>query len=149
MKTEKIWQIRLWESGTLGIIFLEYRGLRSARRLGTGKQTWYELNIEITENLVYKKLEKLRISKSPGPDGMHPRVLKEMKHRLVRPLTLIFQNSLRLTTLPSAWREANFTAIYKKGNKKTVSNYRPVSLTCVVCKLMEMLLLITCKKILL
>ena len=71
---------------------------------------------------------------------MHPRVLKEIKDSLVRPLTLIFQNSLRLTTLPSAWREANFTAIYKKGNKKTVSNYRPVSLTCVVCKLMESLI---------
>ena len=115
-------------------------GLHDAWELANKPDITYELNIEITENLVYKKLEKLRISKSPGPDGMYPRVLKEMKHRLVRSLTLIFQNSLRLTTLPSAWREANFTAIYKKGNKNTVSNYRPVSLTCVVCKLMESLI---------
>ena len=71
---------------------------------------------------------------------MHPRVLKEIKDSLVRPLTLIFQNSLRLTTLPPAWHEANITAIYKKCNKNTVSNYRPVSLTCAVCKLMESLI---------
>ena len=112
-------------------------GLHDAWELANKPDIRYELNIEITENLVYKKLEKLKISKSPGPDGMHPRVLNEIKDSLVTPFSLIFQNSLRLTTLPSAWREANITAIYKKGNKNTVSNYRPVSLTCVVCKLME------------
>ena len=66
-------------------------GLHDAWELANRVDITYELNIEITENLVYKNLEKLKISKSPGPDGMHPRVLKEIKDSLVRPLTLIFQ----------------------------------------------------------
>ena len=50
---------------------------------------------------------------------------------------LIFNCSLRNKILPEDWRCANVTAIYKKGSKTEVNNYRPVSLTSNVCKLLE------------
>ena len=42
--------------------------------------------------------------------------------------------------MPNDWKTANITAIYKKGNKNDPGNYRPVSLTCIVCKIFESIL---------
>ena len=60
----------------------------------------HKLDLNITEDLVKKKLRKLKISKSPGPDGIHPRVLKEIGDTIAVPLTIIFNRSLRTGTLP-------------------------------------------------
>ena len=95
------------------------------------------VELNITEEVVMKKLNKIRISKSPGPDGIHPRVLSELKSVLVTPLTLIFRASLEMDQIPDKWNEANITAFYKKGNKHTTGNYRPISLTSICCKIME------------
>ena len=94
-------------------------------------------NIDITQELVMKKLEKLKINKSPGPDTIHPRVLNGAAKSLSVPITYIFKTSLQTKTLPDEWKHANISAIFKKGKKTLPSNYRPVSLTCVVCKIME------------
>ncbi len=94
-------------------------------------------DIEITEEEVLKKLTSLRVDKSPGPDGLHPRLLREMADVLCKPLTTIFNLSLSSSELPSQWREAVIVPIYKKGSRSDPANYRPVSLTSVVCKLLE------------
>ena len=94
-------------------------------------------NIEITREMVLKKLQKIKVNKSPGPDAIHPRVLKELSDQLSIPLTIIFQTSLRTKELPSDWKHANVSAIFKKGVKTLPQNYRPVSLTCIICKIME------------
>ena len=39
--------------------------------------------------------------------------------------------------VPDDWRMANVTPIFKAGSKAKAGNYRPVSLTCIICKLME------------
>ncbi|KAI8510470.1 hypothetical protein Bbelb_113860 [Branchiostoma belcheri] len=96
--------------------------------------------IEVTEDLVYKQLKSLRTDKSPGNDGMHPRILRELAHVIVRPLTSIFQLSINNAELPDQWTEASITPIYKKGDKSDPANYRPVSLTSVPCKMMERLI---------
>ena len=93
--------------------------------------------VEITEEIIRKKLEQLNISKSPGPDSMHPRVLKELSPIICRPLNIIFNTSLNTGKLPSVWKEANVCAIFKKGARNQCTNYRPVSLTSVACKVME------------
>ena len=95
---------------------------------------------KITISDVRRKLQKLNISKSPGPDGIHPRVLKEMSEVLAQPLQILFQNSFNTGTLPEEWKNANITALYKKGDKKYAGNYRPVSLTCILCKVLESLI---------
>ena len=93
--------------------------------------------ITISNESVSKLLRDLKPSKSAGPDDIHPRVLKELAPELSTPLTLIFRSSLSTGKIPHSWKSANITAIYKKGDKKDPSNYRPVSLTSVVCKILE------------
>ena len=96
------------------------------------------LKIQITQEDLQKKLQALNPNKSPGPDGIHPKIFKETASVISEPLQMIFNESLKLGKLPSAWKEASITAIYKnKGDKHSATNYRPVSLTSVACKLME------------
>eukprot|EP00794_Sanderia_malayensis_P014125 gene14125-15603_t len=94
-------------------------------------------SIDITEAMILNKLSDLNISKSPGPDGLHPRVLKELRVSLLKPLQIIFSCSIRNGKLPDEWKEAKISAIFKKGSRKLPCNHRPVSLTCILCKVLE------------
>ena len=87
--------------------------------------------------MVEKKLRGLSANKSPGPDGWHPIFLKNIKDLISFPLATLFQKSLNEGIVTSQWLEAYISPIYKKGNKNMCENYRPVSLTSVLCKLME------------
>uniref|UniRef100_M3XHM8 Reverse transcriptase domain-containing protein n=1 Tax=Latimeria chalumnae TaxID=7897 RepID=M3XHM8_LATCH len=87
--------------------------------------------------MVADQLGKIRVNKSQGPDGMHPRVLKELSNEISGALAVIFQKSLETGVVPKDWRRANVTPIYKKGCKSDPGNYRPISLTSVVGKIME------------
>ena len=82
-----------------------------------------------------KALKSLKTSKSPGPDGVHPRVLRELANELAFPLRKLFEKSLVEGKLPKKWKIAEVRPIFKKGDKSKPGNYRPVSLTSVVCKL--------------
>ena len=55
-------------------------------------------------------------------------------------LSRIFNISLKLGKLPREWKSANITPVFKKGVKETVTNYRPISLTCIVVKVLEKLI---------
>ena len=91
----------------------------------------------ITAEEVAKRLRNTRIDKSAGPDGIHPRILNELSEELSMPLAILFNRTLDEGKLPEDWKIANITAIHKKGNRKLASNYRPVSLTSLICKKME------------
>ena len=73
----------------------------------------------------------------PGPDGLHPRVLKELSNEISKPLAIIMQISLDEHTVPQNWKYAHVSPILKKGSKSSMTNYRPISLTSVICKQME------------
>ena len=89
---------------------------------------------------VYDKLKNLNTSKSPGYDNLHPRVLYELKDVICPILCIIINLSFKFEILPVVWKTSVVSAIYKKGNKESVSNYRPISLTCICCKIMESVL---------
>ena len=93
--------------------------------------------IQIGIEGVQAQLQRLNPYKATGPDNISPRVLKEMADVLAAPLTALFQNSLDKSEVPDDWRKARVTPLYKKGDKYLPSNYRPISLTCVICKVME------------
>ena len=84
-----------------------------------------------------KRLNKLNVNKSEGPDLIHPRVIYEIRHEIAQPLAMLFNRSLESNQIPAIWKCANIAPIYKKGRKDEVNNYRPVSLTCILCKIME------------
>ena len=83
-------------------------------------------------------MSELKANKSPGPDSMHPHVMKELVEVLVNPLYLIFQLSIKLGKIPTAWKLANVSAIYKNiGSKHCPENFRPISRTSIACKILE------------
>ena len=90
-----------------------------------------------TPEKVKSKLNKLNKSKSAGPDGFHPRVLRECADTICTPLAIIFNKSMMESKLPESWKEAHVKPIFKKGRRTDPGNYRPISLTSVICKVME------------
>ena len=84
-----------------------------------------------------KLLRNINTSKAQGPDRIPNLVLKTCAHQLAPGLAIIFQRSVDAGTLPSDWRNANIAPVFKKGDVHLAENYRPVSLTCVTCKLLE------------
>ena len=97
-------------------------------------------DIIITEEDVLLLLLALRIDKSAGPDQIHPRVLKEIAHQIAKPLARIYQLSVSSGVVPCQWKLANVVPIFKKGSRSSPENYRPVSLTSVLSKLLEKLI---------
>ena len=91
----------------------------------------------ITRDIVKKLLSELNVNKFQGPDGLHPRFLKEASEELCSPLSMIFRESILTSTIPKQWKIARVSAIHKKGNNKLASNYRPVSITSIVIRTLE------------
>ena len=91
----------------------------------------------ITTDDMYKCLNSLKVSKSPGPDNHHPKILKEAAKELAYPFKLLFDSTIKAGKIPSKWKTAEVRPIFKKGAKTNPGNYRPVSLTSVICKVFE------------
>ena len=98
--------------------------------------------ISISEEDVYNQLRKLDIYKSMGPDDIHPKLLKSLAENrcFVKSLTLLYKKCIEECKIPTLWKTANVVALHKKGSKKEALNYRPVSLTCILCKVYEQFL---------
>jgi hypothetical protein len=96
--------------------------------------------IHISAEGVRKLLRNIKERKACGPDMLPARVLKELADEITPYITAIFRRSMELGAVPTDWKSANVTAIYKKGERYKASNYRPVSLTSICCKTMEHIL---------
>ena len=98
------------------------------------------LSCSTTFFVVKKKLSNLKPTAAPGPDGVWTRILHKLADVLAKPLSMIFTKLFAEGCVPSIWKKANVCPIFKKGVKGDTGNYRPVSLTCVIGKVMESLL---------
>ena len=84
-------------------------------------------------------IDRIDVTKSSGPDKLLGRLLQcPVVH-------FIFTQSLCTGELDTEWTQANVAPVFKKGSKLQAVNYRPVSLTCITCKLFEHII---CKHIL-
>ena len=72
------------------------------------------INININEDKIIKKLNKLKIDKSPGIDGLYPRVSKEIWHEITPLLNTLFIFSLKLCKLRDDWKLSNVSFLYKQ-----------------------------------
>ena len=94
-------------------------------------------NINISARGVEKLLSKLAVNKASGPDQLPNYYLRKTAKQTAPILAALFSQSLKTGVLPSDWLTANVSPIFKKGDRHTALNYRPVSLTCVCCKVLE------------
>ena len=96
-------------------------------------------DITISELDVYKALSSLDTTKASGCDGISAKLLKHCAIALYQPLHHLFSLSLCQHYIPLEWRTHLIRPIFKSGNKQDVKNYRPISLLCIVSKVLERL----------
>ena len=99
---------------------------------------------EITVQGVTKLLEGLNGGKASGPDELPNLILKNAANEISPFLKIIFDQSLQTGKLPDDCVGANVAPVFKKGDRHSPANYRPISLTCVCAKLLEHII---CKQI--
>ena len=93
--------------------------------------------IQINEFGIRCQLQRLKVHKATGPDNISARFLKETSYVIAPILTHIFQVSLSTGNIPNDWKEASIAPVFKRGSRNDPSNYRPISLTSVISKIME------------
>ena len=93
--------------------------------------------INFTPEKVIAAIKKLKPNKSSGPDGLPPLLFKKTASSLAEPLSIIYNSFMSVGVIPRNWAHAVVTPLYKNGDASDVSNYRPISLTCVASKIME------------
>ena len=86
---------------------------------------------------VVANINNMKENKAPGVDGISPKILKETVEEISTPLAHVFNMSLQEGIVPLEWKEANVIPLFKKCSRNKSVNYRPVSLTSVICKLLE------------
>ena len=86
---------------------------------------------------IERHLRQLDPSKATGPDGIPARVLKHCAKALCLPLSRLFALCFQRGVQPSLWKTANVVPIHKRQSRTAMKNYRPVSLLCIVSKVME------------
>jgi len=95
-------------------------------------------NILFTEQQVNRVISKLKLNSAGGPDDVPPIFFKSCRSNRCCSIsvfiTIVFFGS---ACLPRVWSRAYITLIFKKGDLSKACNYRPISLTCTMCKLME------------
>ena len=97
-------------------------------------------SLVVNEEMFKKRLSKTKQNGAPGPDKITSKILSELADVVALPLCIIFNKSIRTGEVPDDWKIANVTPVFKKGSRSLAENYRPISLTSVICKILESLL---------
>ncbi len=111
----------------------------SARFLFIKKSIPMEV-VQVSSDEVKTILRSLDQHKSSGPDELHPKILKILASFIAKPMAHLFNLSLASGQVPNDWRTATVCPIFKKGSREIPGNYRPVSFTSIVCKILEPIL---------
>ena len=93
----------------------------------------FNITCEDVSNVIHR----LNANSSPGPDNIPNRLLIESHDVILPSITRFFNNLLRSDTIPNDWKKSNIVAIHKKGYLTLPNNYRPISLTSSLCKILE------------
>ena len=97
-------------------------------------------NVTFTLAEVRDLLKNMKENSAPGPDSVAFKVLKECRESLSLPIFILMKKSFDSSVLPKSWTRANISAIFKKGKCEEPLNYRPISLTSIICRLLEKIL---------
>ena len=103
--------------------------------LTNGGNTLSTVYFEISE--VVSTITKLRAGAAPGPDGLSPLIFKKLMFQISPALAIMFNLIIQFGSIPKEWATAIVVPVFKKGVPSKPENYRPISLTCVGCKIFE------------
>ena len=96
-------------------------------------------DLEVDEESIRKIIQKLNINKTSGPDLIESITLKSCCEALLPYMKILFNSSIQSSEIPQDFKDANVVPIFKKGDKQLSCNYRPVSLTSILGKILESL----------
>ena len=86
---------------------------------------------------VIKDIKKLKTNGSGGDDKLPNIYFLNVAPEIAFPLSSISNLSMTASCVPSAWKSGIILPICKKGSTSNASNYRPLTITCISCKIME------------
>ena len=98
-------------------------------------------DLEITDDLILNAIKALKPNSAPGPDGLPPIFLQKCCDSLIQPLKSIYKKSIISGLAPETFKIGIITPIHKGGNRCEPKNYRPITLTSVLCKVLEKIIL--------
>ena len=88
------------------------------------------------DNVVFY-FRKLGIRKATGVDELSVQLLRSLENAIVEPFVQIINTSIRTSCFPDQWKLARVLPLHKSGSKTCIDNYRPVSILCVLSKVLE------------
>ena len=94
-------------------------------------------SITVSTNDIAKLLKDLKSHKAAGPNQITPLVFQKLRDVIAPILQVIFQRSLNTGRVPKDWSTAFVCPLFKKGDTSLASNFRPISLTSILCKVLE------------
>ena len=94
-------------------------------------------HISISSSDVLDALAALQHNKAPGVDDLSPSLIELCSGPLLQSLTNLFSNCLLYQKIPSEWKTHKISPIPKGGDPSLVSNYHPISLLCILSKVLE------------
>ena len=94
-------------------------------------------DIKISPQIVFNILKKLKSNAAAGPDKLPPIFYHHTASSMSYPLSILFRTLIDTHSIPDEWRTAIVTPKFKKGSPSDPANYRPISLTCTCCKVLE------------
>jgi hypothetical protein len=95
------------------------------------------LNIDFSAHRVYEYLKNVPSKTSLSDEKIPQLVLKKCALTLALPLSIIFRDSYDSGVIPKEWKRSVIVPVFKKGSKSSPKNYRPISLTSTICRVME------------
>ena len=95
---------------------------------------------EFIDTVVLTILNSLDVNKPAEIDNSNPKVLRYCALPLLKPICDLFTISLTTSSIPTQWCTHCVTPVYKSGDKSLVSNYQPISLLCILSKVLEKLI---------
>ena len=86
---------------------------------------------------ISKLLALIDPNKSSLTSCIHPRILRELPQEMAIPVHIIFQCSLKQGQIPDCWKEGAVSPLFKNGDRHDKKNYRPVTITSILCRVLE------------
>ena len=87
-----------------------------------GRECDYLGQLTVTPKMIAMKIRDTKDNKSPGVDGIPPKLLLEIVDQISIPLATMFNLSLEERIVPLEWKEANIMPLFKNGSR----NKRPI-----------------------